>query len=147
MPVLSLVSVLSDHIVQANFDQFDDDFTGLGAVVGMLLQCTFKSFCHIGSIKAGVKVLSHLPLQSKTLVFALRFLVFLYGALPRKQVSNVLTAVLTKFIRAVFAKFCTDRFQYEFKKCSIAWGADVPSRLQQAHRYLLDINVQQILRS
>ena len=43
---VQVVSILSDHIVQANFVHFDDDFTGFGAVVGMLLQCTFKSFCH-----------------------------------------------------------------------------------------------------
>ena len=43
---------MNDHIVQANFVQFDDDFTGLGTVVGMLLQCTFKSFCHSVSIQA-----------------------------------------------------------------------------------------------
>ena len=49
---VQLVSILSDHIVQANVVQFDDDFTGLGAVVGMLLQCTFKSFCHSVSIQA-----------------------------------------------------------------------------------------------
>jgi len=52
---LQLVSILSDHIVQVNFVQFDDDFTGLGAVIGMLLQCTFKSFCHSVSIQAWVK--------------------------------------------------------------------------------------------
>jgi len=52
---VQLVSILSDHIVQAKFVQFDDDFTGLGAVVGMLLQCTFKSFCHIVSVQAWVK--------------------------------------------------------------------------------------------
>ena len=33
---VQLVSILSDHIFQANFVQFDDDFTGLGAVVGKL---------------------------------------------------------------------------------------------------------------
>jgi len=33
---VQLVSIFSDHIVQANFVQFDDDFTGLGAEVGML---------------------------------------------------------------------------------------------------------------
>jgi len=27
---VQLVSILSDHIVQANFVQFDDDFTGAG---------------------------------------------------------------------------------------------------------------------
>jgi len=32
---VQLVSILSDHFVQANFVQFDDDFTGLGAVVGI----------------------------------------------------------------------------------------------------------------
>ena len=65
---VQLVSILSDHIVQANVVQFDDDFTGLGAVVGMLLQCTFKSFCHSVSIQALSKELSHLLLQCKTLV-------------------------------------------------------------------------------
>ena len=115
----------------------------------LLSQCLYTS---LG------KVLSHLLLQCKTLFFALQFLVFfvrqysmyvstLETCFPHKQVSNVLTAVLTKFVRAIFAKFCTDRFQYEFKKCSNARGADVPSRLQQAHRYFVDINVQQILRS
>ena len=34
---VQLVSILSDHVVQANFVQFDDDFMGLGAIVGMLL--------------------------------------------------------------------------------------------------------------
>ena len=38
-----------------NFVQFHNDFTGLGAVAGMLLQCTFKSYCHSVFIQAGVK--------------------------------------------------------------------------------------------
>ena len=74
---VQLVSILSDHIVQANFVQFDDDFTCLGAVVGMLLQCTFKELLSQCLYANWGKVLSHLPLQCKTLVFALHFLVFL----------------------------------------------------------------------
>ena len=50
---VQLVSILSDHIVQANFVQFDDDFTGLGAVFGILLQCTFKSFVTVSLYKLG----------------------------------------------------------------------------------------------
>ena len=43
---VQMVSTLGDYIVQANFIQFDNDFTGLGAEVGMFLQCTFKTFLH-----------------------------------------------------------------------------------------------------
>ena len=49
-------------------------------------------------------VLSHLPLQCQTLVLPLQFLDFLLRALS-KQVSKVLTTVLTKFFWAVFTKF------------------------------------------
>jgi len=35
---VQLVFVLAGHIVQANFVQFDDDFTGLVAEAGMLFQ-------------------------------------------------------------------------------------------------------------
>jgi len=48
---------------------------------------------------------------------------------------------LTKFVRAVFAKFCTDRFQYEFKECSNAWGADVPTDVSQTLVQTLRKNV------
>jgi len=33
---------------------FDDDFAGLGGVVGVLLQCTFGSFCHSVPVQAWV---------------------------------------------------------------------------------------------
>jgi len=46
---------LGDSIVNANFVQFDNDFTGLGVEVGMLLQYIFKSFCYQVSAQAWVK--------------------------------------------------------------------------------------------
>jgi len=69
-----------------------------------------RAFVTVSLHKLG-KVLLHLPQQCKTLVFAFQFLQFWFG-FPIEQVSNVLTAVLTKFVWAVFAKVCTNRFQY-----------------------------------
>ena len=64
---VQLVSILRDRIVQANFVQFDDDFMGLGAVVGMLLQWTFKSFSHSVSIQAWVKCLKLLNVHWRSI--------------------------------------------------------------------------------
>jgi len=52
---IQLVSILSDNIVQVNFVQLDNDFSGFGVEFRMLVQCTFKGFCHRVSPQAWVE--------------------------------------------------------------------------------------------
>jgi len=68
--------MLGDNVVQANFVQFNNDFSGLGDEFGMFLQYKFKGFvipCLCTSLS---KVLLHLASQCKTLFFAFQFLEF-----------------------------------------------------------------------
>jgi len=46
---------LAENTPQANLVQFDNAFSGIGVKIGMVLQCTFKSFCYRVAPQAWVK--------------------------------------------------------------------------------------------
>jgi len=72
---------LGDKVVQANFVQFNNDFSGLLVEFGMFLQCTFQGFCYRVSAHAWVKSFLYLPPQCKTQAFAFQFFGFWLGCL------------------------------------------------------------------
>jgi len=62
--------------------------------------------------------------------------------LPGEQVSNILTALLTKHIWAVIANVCAIRFKRKFKNAVMLGVLMLLSRLYEAYVSVLDDNVQ-----
>ena len=96
----------------------DNYFAGFGVADVMPLNGTLKSFSYSFSAQAWINCFHTFRHNIKHEFLFFCSLVFYLAVFPVEQVSNILTVILTKTWN-VFAKLCTNEFQYKFCKCGI----------------------------